>query len=121
MKIDCILTAVNEKFRLLVCKNCKGKNTGSSESENHSVFSSNNSFLTRDRNACINMLNIAKYMIYNNKKRPTEFCREENKKNPRKKSKKKLKKKKKIKKLPSPAKEKGGKSVVFTEGNTSSL
>jgi hypothetical protein len=64
----------NTKFRLLVCKNCKGKNTGSSESENKSVFNSSNSFLTRDLNSCINMLSIAKHMIYRDKERPKEFC-----------------------------------------------
>jgi hypothetical protein len=53
------------------------------------------------------MLSIGKHMIYN-KERPKEFCREEKKK-----------KVVKNKKLPSPVKEKGGKSVVFTEGNTS--
>jgi hypothetical protein len=110
----------------LVCKNCGNEeNTGSSESENNSVFTSKNSFLTRDMNSCVNMLNIAKHMIYNNKGRPKEFCREVK---VTKKSKKVIKKKpakkktvKSNKKIPSPVKEKGGKSVVFTEGHTSNL
>lgn len=99
----------NKKFRLLVCKNCNGKNTGSSESENNSVFSPNNSFFTRDVNSCVNMLNIAKHMINNNKERPKAFCRIDNKKN------KTKSKGQANKKLPSPLKEeKVGTSVVFT-------
>ncbi len=101
----------DKKFRLLVCKNCHGKqNTGSLESEKDSVFRSTNSFLTRDINSCINMLSIAKHMIYNDKKRPKEFCRIEKTNN--KKKKKKVVKKRKI--TITSIGEKGGKSVVFT-------
>jgi hypothetical protein len=64
----------NKKFRLLGCKNCKSCNIGSPEGEHKSIFNSY-SFLTRDKNSCINMLNIIKYMIYNKKKRPLEFSR----------------------------------------------
>jgi hypothetical protein len=103
----------NKKFRLLVCKNCNGKNTDSSESGKQSVFSSSNSFLTRDMNSCVNMMSIAKHMINNNKERPKEFCIEVKKEAKKKKVVKKKVKIKQNKKLPSPVKGKGGKSVVF--------
>lgn len=64
----------NKKFRLLGCKNCKNDNIGSPEDEPKSIFQTY-SFLTRDKNSCINMLSIVKHMIYNNKKRPIEFSR----------------------------------------------
>ena len=63
----------NKKFRLLGCKSCSGCNIGSPEDEHHSIFQSY-SFMTRDKNSCINMLSIAKHIIYK-RKRPTEFCR----------------------------------------------
>jgi hypothetical protein len=44
------------------------------EDEKKSILQSY-SFLTRDKNSCINMLNIIKHMIYNKKKRPQEFSR----------------------------------------------
>ena len=83
-------------------------------------------------NSCVNMMSIAKHMINNNKERPSqfrrnckvgienpepkEFCREVKKQANKKIKKKVVKKKVKIKqnkKLPSPVKEKGGKSVIF--------
>ena len=64
----------NSKFRLLSCKNCCKNTTGSPEDEHSSVVSQGN-FLTRDKNSCINMLNIVKYMLYNKKQRPLEFQR----------------------------------------------
>ena len=83
----------NKKFRLLGCKNCrseapaalrkvnsslsqsgKGCNIDSPEDEHKSIFQTY-SFLTRDKNSCINMLSIAKHMIYKNKTRPSQFCR----------------------------------------------
>ena len=33
------------------------------------------SFLTRDKNSCINMLSIAKHIIYNKGTRPSQFSR----------------------------------------------
>ena len=63
----------NKKFRLLGCKSCAGCNIGSPEDEHQSIFQSY-SFMTRDKNSCINMLSIAKHIIYK-RKRPTEFCR----------------------------------------------
>ena len=62
----------NSKFRLLGCKNCKINNIGSPEDEQKSMFQSY-SFLTRDKNSCINMLSIAKHIIYNKGTRPKEF------------------------------------------------
>ena len=62
----------NSKFRLLGCKNCKVNNIGSPEDEHKSMFQSY-SFLTRDKNSCINMLSIAKHIIYNKGTRPKEF------------------------------------------------
>ena len=64
----------NKKFRLLGCKNCTSCNIGSPEDEHQSIFQSY-SFMTRDKNSCINMLSIAKHIIYNKRKRPQEFCR----------------------------------------------
>jgi len=75
----------NKKFRLLGCKNCSiiglnnskktnDCNIGSPEGEHKSMFQSY-SFLTRDKNSCINMLSIVKHMIYNKKLRPPEFTR----------------------------------------------
>ena len=83
----------NKKFRLLGCKNCrseapvalrkvnsslsqsgKGCNIDSPEDEHKLIFQTY-SFLTRDKNSCINMLSIAKHMIYKNKTRPQQFCR----------------------------------------------
>lgn len=61
----------NSKFRLLGCKNCKINNIGSPEDEKKSILQSY-SFLTRDKNSCINMLSIAKHMIYK-RNRPKEF------------------------------------------------
>ena len=67
----------NSKFRLLGCKNCKNcknckiNNIDSPEDEKKSILQSY-SFLTRDKNSCINMLSIAKHMIYK-RNRPTEF------------------------------------------------
>lgn len=100
---------INDKeiFRLLKCKNCSDKNTGSSESENKSVFGSPR-FFTRDLNSCMNMHNIVQHMINNNRERPVEYRREENTK-------------KKKSKLPALAKGKVGKSVVFAEGQASNL
>jgi len=56
----------------LGCKNCKVNNIGSPEDEHKSMFQSY-SFLTRDKNSCINMLSIAKHIIYNKGTRPKEF------------------------------------------------
>jgi hypothetical protein len=66
---------INEKsqFRLLECKYCKESNTGSPEDEKNPVFQSRK-YLTRDKNSCINMLSIAKHIIYK-KERPLEFQR----------------------------------------------
>jgi hypothetical protein len=61
----------NSKFRLLGCRNCKVNNIGSPEDEPNTIFQSY-SFLTRDKNSCINMLSIAKHIIYK-KTRPKEF------------------------------------------------
>jgi hypothetical protein len=58
----------NSKFCLLGCKNCKINNIGSSVDKQKLMFQSY-SFLTRDKNSCINMLSIAKYIIYNKGKR----------------------------------------------------
>ena len=63
----------NKKFRLLGCKNCTRCNIGSPEDEPKSIFQSY-SFMTRDKNSCINMLSVAKHILYN-KKRPIEFSR----------------------------------------------
>lgn len=107
------------KFRLLVCKNCEKVNIGSSESKCPM-------FITRDLNSCVNMVRITKHMLNNNMKRPAEFSRIKDDKKPKKKlrqkSDKKSMNKSKIKKLsPLSKKEKGGKSVVFTEGKASNL
>ena len=63
----------NKKFRLLGCKNCTRCNIGSPEDEPKSIFQSY-SFMTRDKNSCINMLSIANHILYK-KKRPIEFSR----------------------------------------------
>jgi hypothetical protein len=70
----------SKKFRLLGCKNCanegndKKEHIGSPEDEPKSMFQSHRYF-TRDKNSCLNMLGIIKHMIYNKRKRPTEFVR----------------------------------------------
>ena len=66
------------KFRILGCKGCKRKsiktNIGSPEDENRSMEKSY-SFLTRDKNSCINMISIIRHMIQNKGARPREFTR----------------------------------------------
>ena len=47
---------------------------GSPEDEPKSMFQSH-LYFTRDKNSCLNMLGIVKHMIYNKRKRPTEFIR----------------------------------------------
>jgi len=64
----------DKKFRLLGCRNCKRNNIGSLEDENQSMFQTY-SFLTRDKNSCINMISIVKHMMYQKRKRPKEFSR----------------------------------------------
>jgi predicted amidophosphoribosyltransferase len=70
----------SKKFRLLGCKHCsnecndKKEHIGSPEDEPKSMFQSHRYF-TRDKNSCLNMLGIVKHMIYNKKRRPTEFVR----------------------------------------------
>jgi hypothetical protein len=70
----------SKKFRLLGCKHCynecndKKEHIGSPEDEPKSMFQSHRYF-TRDKNSCLNMLGIVKHMIYNKRKRPTEFIR----------------------------------------------
>jgi hypothetical protein len=70
----------SKKFRLLGCKHCenegndKKEHIGSPEDEPKSMFQSHRYF-TRDKNSCLNMLGIVKHMIYNKRKRPTEFVR----------------------------------------------
>ena len=67
---------INEKsqFRLLKCNTCNECNFGSPEDKKVPKFHSTK-YLTRDKNSCINMLSIAKHMIYK-KERPKEFQRE---------------------------------------------
>jgi hypothetical protein len=64
---------INEKsqFRLLKCNTCNECNFGSPEDKKVPKFYSNK-YLTRDKNSCINMLSIAKHIIYK-KERPKEF------------------------------------------------
>jgi hypothetical protein len=66
---------VNEKsqFRLLKCNTCNECNFGSPEDEKEPKFQQPK-YLTRDKNSCINMLSIAKHIIYKNT-RPLEFQR----------------------------------------------
>jgi len=59
-----------KKFRILTCKDCE-VNIGSLESKKCPMF------ITRDLNSCVNMISIAKNIIYK-KGRPVEFCREQN-------------------------------------------
>ena len=54
-------------FRVLKCENCEGINIGSLESKKCPVF------ITRDLNSCVNMISIAKNIIYK-RKRPEVFC-----------------------------------------------
>ena len=54
-------------FRVLKCENCEGVNICSSESKKCPMF------ITRDLNSCINMISIAKNIIYK-RKRPEVFC-----------------------------------------------
>ena len=76
--IENVIIGNNSKFRLLGCKECKRKsnktNIGSPEDE-HNSMNKSYSFLTRDKNSCINMITIIKYMIKNKGKRPKEFSR----------------------------------------------
>lgn len=65
------------KHRLLSCNSCANKNTGSPEDE-HKTVGLKAHYLTRDKNSCINMLNIVKHMLYQKKKRPSAFCRSNN-------------------------------------------
>jgi len=66
----------DKKFRLLKCGYCSNrknkKDIGSPEDEHKTMF---NSYLTRDKNSCVNMMNIVKHIIYNKGKRPEPFCR----------------------------------------------
>ena len=75
--IENVKIGSNSKFRLLGCKECKRKcnktNIGSPEDENNSMEKSY-SFLTRDKNSCINMLNIIQHII-NKGRRPKVFSR----------------------------------------------
>jgi len=67
---------INKKsqFRLLKCNTCNEYNFGSPEDKKVPKFYSNK-YLTRDKNSCINMLSIAKHIIYK-KERPKEFQRD---------------------------------------------
>lgn len=67
---------INKKsqFRLLKCNTCNEYNFGSPEDKKFPKFHSNK-YLTRDKNSCINMLSIAKHIIYK-KERPKEFQRD---------------------------------------------
>lgn len=56
-----------KQFRILTCKDCE-VNIGSSESKKCPMF------MTRDLNSCINMISIAKSIIYT-RTRPKEFCK----------------------------------------------
>ena len=64
----------DKKFRLLKCGGCdrKKRDIDSPEDEYKTMF---NSYLTRDKNSCVNMMSIVKHMIYNKRKRPEPFCR----------------------------------------------
>jgi hypothetical protein len=64
----------DKKFRLLKCGGCdrKKKDIGSPEDEYKTMF---NSYMTRDKNSCVNMMSIVKHMIYNKRTRPEPFCR----------------------------------------------
>lgn len=62
-----------KKFRLLRCNNCSKCNISSPEDENKLMFHKGG-YLTRDKNSCINMISIAKQLIYK-RKRPQEFQR----------------------------------------------
>jgi len=76
--VENIKLGSNSKFRLLGCKGCKRNqdksNIGSPEDENNSMETSY-SFLTRDKNSCINMQTIIKHMIQTGGKRPKPFSR----------------------------------------------
>ena len=63
-KCNCELENYNNLHRVLVCRGCK-----SSGSE-----SKNTTFMNRDMNACMNILNISKNWIHS-KIRPNNFCR----------------------------------------------
>ena len=67
---------INKKslFCLLKCYTCNECNFGSHEDKKVPKFHSNK-YLTRDKNSCINMLSIAKHIIYK-KERPKEFQRD---------------------------------------------
>lgn len=65
------------KHRLLSCNSCAINNTGSPKDELKAV-GLKAQYLTRDKNSCINMLNIIKHMLYQKKKRPSAFCRSNN-------------------------------------------
>lgn len=65
------------KHRLLSCNSCAIKNTGSPEDEQNAVGLKAH-YLTRDKNSCINMLNIVKHMLYRKRERPAVFCRSKN-------------------------------------------
>jgi hypothetical protein len=54
----------------MVCKKCSYNGNNIGRSENTSPI-----YLTRDMNACKNMLNIIKHMFNNDMKRPFQFTR----------------------------------------------
>jgi len=61
----------NSKFRLLQCEYC---NVECFENSNESTFWYRK-YLNRDQNSCSNMLNIVKSYLFNNRTRPTTFCK----------------------------------------------
>jgi hypothetical protein len=76
---DVCNVAINgtSRHRLLSCNSCAIKNTGSPEDE-QKVVGLKAHYLTRDKNSCINMLNIVKHMLYRKRERPSAFCRSNN-------------------------------------------
>jgi len=60
----------NKHYRLMVCEKCSYNGNNIGRSENASPI-----YLTRDMNACKNMLNIIKHMFNNDMKRPLQFTR----------------------------------------------
>ena len=63
-KCNCELENYNNLHRVLVCRGCKSSG----------LESKNTTFMNRDMNACMNILNISKNWI-NSKIRPNNFCR----------------------------------------------
>ena len=61
----------NSKFRLLQCEYC---NVECFENSNESTFRYRK-YLNRDQNSCANMLNIVKSYLFNNRTRPSAFCK----------------------------------------------